>query len=94
MEYRVVVRINVRLLEEDINDLINEGWMPHGSLAVDGTERSVRYLQPMTRNGSPYNFQHKSKKDDKPTTEPIKETFTTTGIKNNEFEINDVPATP
>lgn len=89
MEYRVVVRINIRSLEEDVNDLINQGWMPHGNLVVDATEHSVRYLQPMIKYKSSTTLTEEFK--------PIEETFTTTGIKDNEFDISvirDVPASP
>ena len=49
MEYTVVVRLSITTLVEEVNRLINDGWTPFGSLAVDGTERNVEYLQPMVR---------------------------------------------
>ena len=50
MEYLVVVRLNVKQLMEEVNYRIKGGWTPHGSLAVDSTEGSVEYLQPMVKH--------------------------------------------
>ena len=49
MEYTIVVRLSTTLLIEMVNQLIGEGWILHGSLAVNGTERNVEYLQPMVK---------------------------------------------
>jgi len=53
MEYYVVVRLSIKQLIEEVNDLIKEGWTPFGSLAVDGSESSVEYLQPMVKYNIP-----------------------------------------
>ena len=87
MEYIVAVRLSVPQLVEEVNELINDGWQPHGSLAVDGTESNVEYLQPMVK----YTVSSTTIEGE---FEPIKETFTTTGIKDNEFDVSNVPITP
>ncbi len=87
MEYLVVVRLSIKQLVEEVNYRIKGGWQPHGSLAVDGTESNVEYLQPMVKyTVSSTTIEGKF--------EPIKETFTTTGIKDNEFDVSNVPITP
>jgi len=40
-----VVRLSIILLIQEVNDLINEGWEPYGSLVSTDDE----YLQPMVR---------------------------------------------
>ncbi len=104
MEYIVVIRLNIRQLMEDVNQRIAEGWIPFGSLAIDGAENNTEYLQPMIKYES-ISATYKGKPteenifttSDIPATgefEPIEETFTTTGIKDNEFDVSNVPITP
>lgn len=50
MEYTVVVRMSVTALVEEVNQLINDGWVPYGSLAVVTNPAIDEYLQPMTRH--------------------------------------------
>ena len=77
MEYLVVVRLSIKQLAEEVNYRIKEGWIPFGSLAVDGTERNVEYLQPMVKYDT-----ISSTYEGKPTEENI---FATTGLKDNKF---------
>ena len=46
MEYTIVVYENLKTLEDSVNDLMQDGWLPHGSLVVSPYSR---YIQPMTR---------------------------------------------
>jgi len=87
MKYKVVVRMSIKLLERDVNELIGQGWIPFGSLAVDNEESRVSYLQPIIKHSVSTVSTYKGK--------PIEENiFTTTGIKDNEFDSGNPPATP
>jgi len=48
-EYKVVWRNTVENLTIEVNDLMKIGFMPSGSLAVDGTEEGTWFYQPMIR---------------------------------------------
>lgn len=50
MEYTVVVRISITALVEEVNELINEGWVPFGSIAIAVNPAIDEYIQPMTRH--------------------------------------------
>ena len=45
MEYKVVSSQNERELEQQVNELFDDGWEPYGSLVVKGD----RFVQPMIR---------------------------------------------
>lgn len=45
--YEVVTAHNLTALEEQVNDLINRGFVPSGSIAVIGGEEWTQYTQPM-----------------------------------------------
>jgi hypothetical protein len=55
-EYTVVVRLTVSALIKDVTELINEGWTPFGSIAIDSTDERLEYLQPMIRYPTPPNY--------------------------------------
>lgn len=49
--YIIVAACDCETLARDVNDRMEQGYMPHGSMVYDGQARSS-YMQPMVLLGS------------------------------------------
>ena len=52
MEYNVVARTTIPALNEVVNNMLDEGWNPYGSIAVIQDEfgsGSILFIQPLIR---------------------------------------------
>ena len=52
MEYNVVARTTIPALNEVVNNMLDEGWNPYGSIAVIHDEfgsGSILFIQPLIR---------------------------------------------